>query len=227
MRRARTARCSIMRRIIRPAPARGKRRAPQSGRPRATKRISRATIPAAAWSGTAARCRSSSDRLYECWLPGLDFRVPDAGAELGITGIAIGDGAVSLPIQFVRKAPLGRINGMLHFYGARDPAAGFLRSPIDDVSVSFGENEDPSFDIDPNTVPATGVVTQTATAAINTAVVTTPFFKAVIEVERPDPEEEPPPPVASAPGSPGVLEDVPAGAGARPRIFVTLRPGFV
>ena len=122
---------------------------------------------------------AATDRLYECWLLGCDFRVPDAGGALSITGIAVSNGVVSLPVQFVRKAPLGAINGMLYFYGANDLAAGFSRSPIAEEAVSFGENDDPSFGITPNTVPASGVVTQTVTAAIDSAVVTNTFFKAV------------------------------------------------
>ena len=128
---------------------------------------------------------AATDKLYECWLLGLDFRVPDAGAELGLTGIAVGNGVVSLPVQFVRKAPLGAINGMLYFYGANDLADDF--GPIDEVSVSFGVADDPFFD----TVPTTGVVTQSVTAAIDTSVVSSKFFQAAIEVIRNDEPEEP------------------------------------
>ena len=126
---------------------------------------------------------AATDRLYECWLLGLDFRVPDAGAELGLTGIAVSNGVVSIPVQFVRKAPLGPINGFLYFYAA-EKLPDFGSSPIEDVSVSFGEHEDPSFP----TAPTTGVVTQTVTAAI--VHFRERFFKAAIEVERHyEPEE--------------------------------------
>ena len=118
---------------------------------------------------------AATDRLYECWLLGCDFRVQGAGGALSITGIAVSNGVVSLPVQFVRKAPLGRINGFLYFHGAETlPNFG----PIDEVSVSFGENDDEFF----NAVPAAGVVTQTVTAAI--VHFRERFFKAAIEVER-------------------------------------------
>ena len=120
---------------------------------------------------------AATDRLYECFLLGLDFRVPDAGAELGLTGIAVSNGVVSIPVQFVRKAPLGRINGFLYFYAA-EKLPDFGRDPIEDVSVSFGENDDEFFD----TAPTAGVVTQTVTAAI--VHFRERFFKAAIEVER-------------------------------------------
>ncbi len=96
------------------------------------------------------------------------------------------NGVVSLPVQFVRTAPRGAINGALHLYGANNLAAGFLRSPIAEKSIDFGTG-DPSFD----TAPATGVVTQTVTAVFGTNVVTTPFFKAVIGVRIPNDPEEP------------------------------------
>ena len=129
----------------------------------------------------------ATDRLYECWLLNLNFKVQDAGATLRLTGIAVSNGVVSITVQFARKAPLGRINGMLYFYGATDLAAGFGRSPIDDVSVSFGPDDDPSFSI----APTTALVTQSVTATFSTAVVTETFFKAAIEVVRPNEPEDP------------------------------------
>ncbi len=102
----------------------------------------------------------------------------------------------SITVQLERTAPLGGINGVLNFYGANDLAAGFGRSPIAKESISFGSDDDPSFDIDPNTVPASGSVTQSVTATFDVSVVPSKFFKAAIEVDAPnglreEPVEEP------------------------------------
>ena len=82
-------------------------------------------------------------------------------------------------MQFVRKAPLGGINGVLNLYGANDLAAGFGRSPIDKVSIDFGTG-DPTF----ATAPTAGTVTQSVTATFSVNAVAETFFKAVIEVSR-------------------------------------------
>ena len=130
---------------------------------------------------------AATDRLYECWLLGCDFRVPDAAGALSITGIGVSNGVVSITVQFVRKAPLGRINGMLNFYGANDLAAGFGRSPIAEESISFGPDDDPSFSI----APTPELATQTVTATFDVSVVTETFFKAAIEVPIPNEPEGP------------------------------------
>ena len=120
---------------------------------------------------------AGTDRLYECWLFNLDFRVQDADAALRFTDIAVSN-KVSMTVQLVRKAPLaGRINGALYIYGADNLAAGFSRSPIPDESVEYFTG-DPTFNLATST---DDTVTQTAVATLNDSV-TAKFFKATIEV---------------------------------------------
>ena len=127
----------------------------------------------------------ATDRLYECWLLNLNFKVQDAGATLCFTDITVSN-RVSMTVQLVRKAPLaGRINGALYIYGANNLAAGFSRSPIPDESVEYFTG-DPTFNL---VTASNDTVTQTAVATLNSSV-TAKFFKAAIEVPIPyDPED--------------------------------------
>ncbi len=129
---------------------------------------------------------AATDRLYECWLLNLNFKVQDAGATLCFTDITVSN-RVSMTVQLVRKAPLaGRINGTILIYGANDLAAGFDRDPIPDESVEYFTG-DPTF----NRVTASNdTVTQTAVATMNSSV-TAKFFKAEIGIFTPYEPEEP------------------------------------
>ena len=129
---------------------------------------------------------AATDRLYECWLLNLNFKVQDAGTTLCFTDITVSN-RVSMTVQLVRKAPLaGRINGTILIYGANDLAAGFDRDPIPDESVEYFTG-DPTF----NRVTASNdTVTQTAVATMNSSV-TAKFFKAEIGIFTPYEPEEP------------------------------------
>ena len=129
---------------------------------------------------------AATDRLYECWLLNLNFKVQDAGATLCFTDITVSN-RVSMTVQLVRKAPLaGWINGTLLIYGANDLAAGFGSSPIPDESVEYFTG-DPSFNL---VTASNDTVTQTAVATMNSSV-TAKFFKAEIGIFIPYEPEEP------------------------------------
>ena len=129
---------------------------------------------------------AATDRLYECWLLNLNFKVQDAGATLSFTDITVSN-RVSMTVQLVRKAPLaGRINGTLLIYGANNLAAGFDRSPIPDESVEYFTG-DPTFNL---VTASNDTVTQTAVATLNSSV-TAKFFKAEIGIFIPYEPEEP------------------------------------
>ena len=131
---------------------------------------------------------AATDRLYECWLLNLNFKVQDAGATLCFTDITVSN-RVSMTVQLVRKAPLaGCINGYLYIYGANDLAAGFDRDPIPDESVEYFTG-DPSFNL---VTASNDTVTQTAVATLNSSV-TAKFFKAEIGIEshyEPEPDDQ-------------------------------------
>ena len=129
---------------------------------------------------------AATDRLYECWLLNLNFKVQDAGATLCFTDITVSN-RVSMTVQLVRKAPLaGWINGTLLIYGANDLAAGFDRDPIPDESVEYFTG-DPSFNL---VTASNDTVTQTAVATLNSSV-TAKFFKAEIGIFTPYEPEDP------------------------------------
>ena len=129
---------------------------------------------------------AATDRLYECWLLNLNFKVQDAGATLCFTDITVSN-RVSMTVQLVRKAPLaGWINGTLLIYGANDLAAGFGSSPIPDESVEYFTG-DPTFNL---VTASNDTVTQTAVATMNSSV-TAKFFKAEIGIFIPYEPEEP------------------------------------
>ena len=129
---------------------------------------------------------AATDRLYECWLLNLNFKVQDAGATLCFTDITVSN-RVSMTVQLVRKAPLaGWINGTLLIYGANDLAAGFGSSPIPDESVEYFTG-DPTFNL---VTASNDTVTQTAVATLNSSV-TDKFFKAEIGIFIPYEPEEP------------------------------------
>ena len=129
---------------------------------------------------------AATDRLYECWLLNLNFKVQDAGATLCFTDITVSN-RVSMTVQLVRKAPLaGWINGYLYLYGANDLAAGFDRDPIPDESVEYFTG-DPSFNL---VTASNDTVTQTAVATLNSSV-TAKFFKAEIGIFTPYEPEDP------------------------------------
>ena len=129
---------------------------------------------------------AATDRLYECWLLNLNFKVQDAGATLCFTDITVSN-RVSMTVQLVRKAPLaGWINGTLLIYGANDLAAGFGSSPIPDESVEYFTG-DPTFNL---VTASNDTVTQTAVATLNSSV-TAKFFKAEIGIFIPYEPEEP------------------------------------
>ena len=129
---------------------------------------------------------AATDRLYECWLLNLNFKVQDAGATLCFTDITVSN-RVSMTVQLVRKAPLaGWINGTLLIYGANDLAAGFSSNPIPDESVEYFTG-DPSFNL---VTGSNDTITQTAVATMNSSV-TAKFFKAEIGIFIPYEPEEP------------------------------------
>ena len=87
----------------------------------------------------------------------------------------------------MRQSPLGCIKGVLYLYGTDDLAVGFGRSPIANEIIDFGDG-DPTFDVDPTTIPTSGSVTQTVTATFDTSLVSAKFIRAAIEFAR---SEEP------------------------------------
>ena len=129
---------------------------------------------------------AATDKLYECWVLNLNFKVQDAGATLSFTDITVSN-RVSMTVQLVRKAPLaGCINGYLYIYGANDLAAGFDRDPIPDESVEYFTG-DPYFNL---VTASNDTVTQTAVATLNSSV-TAKFFKAEIGIFTPYEPEDP------------------------------------
>ena len=132
---------------------------------------------------------AATDKLYECWVLNCDLTAANPGGALSITGFAVSTNEVSVTVQLVRQSPLGFIHGALYFYGADDLAEGFNVDPIANGIIDFGDG-DPTFDVDPTTVPASGSVTQTVTATFDTSLVSEKFFKATIELAHTaEPEE--------------------------------------
>ena len=119
---------------------------------------------------------AATDKLYLCWMYNCDFTVEGAGfVSLTIPETTTDEGYIkTATVQLTRKAPLGRINGVLYFY------ANGSTQPIPYESVEFfGDNNDDTF----ATARSTDEVTQTATATFNnsvratsvTAEITVPF----------------------------------------------------
>ncbi len=125
---------------------------------------------------------AATDKLYECYLLNCDLTEQGAGGSLSITAITVSTN-VAVTVQLIRKAPLGvgAINGKLHFYGANNLAAGFIRAPIPDENIEFRGN--PYF----HTGEPGGCVTQAVPVVLSN--ITYKFFKAVIEPVRDEPEE--------------------------------------
>ena len=129
---------------------------------------------------------AATDKLYECWLLNCSITAANPGGALSITAIAVSNNEVSVTVQLVRQSPLGYINGALYLYGANDLSVGFGDRPISNEIVDFRDG-DSIFD----TLPASGLVTQTVTATFDTYLVSEKFFKAAIEFPRSDEPDEP------------------------------------
>ena len=125
-------------------------------------------------------------KLYECWLLNCSITAENPGGALSITDFAVSTNEVSVTVQLVRQSPLGYINGALYLYGANDLSVGFGDRPISNEIVDFRDG-DSIFD----TLPASGLVTQTVTATFDASIVTETFFKAKIEFPRSDEPDEP------------------------------------
>ncbi len=125
---------------------------------------------------------AATDKLYECYLLNCDLTAENPGGALSITDFAVSTNKVSVTVQLVRQSPLGSIGGELHLYGTDNLAVGF--GLIAETCLGFGDG-DSTFD----TVD-TGSVTQSVTATFSTADVTKKFFKAKIESQRPEGQEE-------------------------------------
>jgi hypothetical protein len=129
---------------------------------------------------------AATDKLYECWLLNCSITAANPGGALSITGFAVSNDVVSVTVQLVRQSPLGYINGALYLYGANDLSVGFGDRPISEEIVDFRDG-DSIFD----TLPASGLVTQTVTATFDAFLVSEKFFKAKIEFPRSDEPDEP------------------------------------
>ncbi len=129
---------------------------------------------------------AATDKLYECWLLNCSITAANPGGALSITGFAVSNNEVSVTVQLVRQSPLGYINGALYLYGANNLSVGFGDRPISEEIVDFRDG-DSIFD----TLPASGLVTQTVTATFDASIVTETFFKAKIEFPRSDEPDEP------------------------------------
>ena len=129
---------------------------------------------------------AATDKLYECFLLNCSITAANPGGALSITGFAVSNDVVSVTVQLVRQSPLGYINGALYLYGANDLSVGFGGRPISNEIVDFRDG-DSIFD----TLPASGLVTQTVTATFDASLVSEKFFKAKIEFPRSDEPDEP------------------------------------